>query len=138
MTTPSAPGASRRLAVVAPGEVTVGVSGNVVVTEGVQAVPSSLQDTLRGDGVQRLDEDGSVVVEGALPAAVVRNTPAWKTADLPATSVHVSSKSSPGYTGAALAGIIVGSVAAAAGVAALGVFGYWRLRRDAQRQQQEP
>lgn len=135
------PASSRRRQLLAS-SVQVGVTGAVVVTEVTPvAVPNLLQDTMRGDDLHLLDADGSVVVvgAGALPAAALAAAPSWK-------QVGVTVMGSPapiwsGYTGPAIAGIVVGSVAAGVGVTLLGVFGFLRLRRDARKKKaglQEP
>jgi subtilisin family serine protease len=108
------------------------VSGDVVVTEVTPvAVPNLLQDTLRGDNQHLLDADGSVVVVGAasLPAAALTSAPSWKQAGVTASGA------TPwfGYTGPAIAGIVVGSVAAGVVMTLLAVFGFRRLRRDAKK-----
>jgi hypothetical protein len=120
--------------------VSVGVSGPVTVREvNPVAVPNLLQDTLRGDNQHLLDADGSVVVLGAaaLPPAVLTAAPTWKEAGVRI----VGSPPAPlyGYTGPAIAGIVVGSVAAGVGITLLVVFGFRRLRRDGKKQGlQEP
>jgi hypothetical protein len=113
--------------------VSVGVSGPVVVREvTLVSVPDLLQDTLRGDNLLLLDVDSSVVVLGAdvMPAAALLEAPSWKQTGV--TSAEPAPVPLLGYTGPAIAGIVVGSVAAGVGITLLGVFGFRRLRRDAQ------
>lgn len=124
------PGASHRRQLLAG--VSVSVSGAVVVTEVAPVtVPSLLQDTMRGDNLNLLDADGSVVVVGAaaLPTSALAAAPAWKQSGVATPrAVPVS-----GYTGAAIAGMVVGGVAAGVVVLSLAVFGFYRLSMDAKR-----
>jgi hypothetical protein len=120
--------------------VRVSVTGDVVVTEVTPvAVPNLLQDTLRGDNQHLLDADGSVVVvdAAALPASAVVAAPSWKQ-----EGVKLTAPAPPplfGYTGPAIAGIVVGSVAAGVVITLLAVFGFQRLKWDASKQGlQEP
>lgn len=128
VTSSAVPAARRMRHLQSAPAVQAGVSGDVRVTEVTAvAVPSLLQDTLRGDDMHFLDGDGSVFITQAtsLPVSVLSTVPNWKQMGVTVTPPKAGYA---GYTGAALAGIAVGTAAAVVGVALLAVLGFKRLR----------